>query len=98
MTRGSRGKVGKNEMTEGGPTLVNHMAVKRAGLHTSAVDLGVSIVAVGKLHMGSRTPPLRLKVERGGGSEKVFIAVDPGALIWAVGELRPRSRTPPPLA
>jgi hypothetical protein len=33
----------------------------------SDVDLGATILAVGKLHMGSRTPPLRLKVERWGG-------------------------------
>jgi hypothetical protein len=46
--------------------------------------------------MGARTPPLRLKVERQGGSDLIFTAVDPGARIWAVGELHPRTRTPPP--
>jgi hypothetical protein len=62
----------------------------------SVVDLGATILAVGELHMGGRTPPLRLKVERRRGSDLTFIAVDPGALIWTVGEVAPRSRTPPP--
>jgi hypothetical protein len=44
----------------------------------------------------SGPPPLRLKVERQGGSRIDFIAVDPGALIWAVEEVRPGFRTPPP--
>jgi hypothetical protein len=44
----------------------------------------------------SGPPPLRLKVERRGGSGIAFIAVDPGAQIWIVGEVRPRFRTPPP--
>jgi hypothetical protein len=46
--------------------------------------------------MGSRTPPLRLKVERRGGSEMVFIAVDPGALIWNRRRGAPPISDPPP--
>jgi hypothetical protein len=87
----------KNDTTEkGGPKLVNCIAVWGTRDSTSAVDLGASIVAAGELHMGARTPPLRLKVERQGGSDLIFTAVDPGARIWAVGELHPRTRTPPP--
>jgi hypothetical protein len=41
-------------------------------------------------------PPLRLKVERQGGSGITFIAIDPGTLIRTVEEMRPRFRTPPP--
>jgi hypothetical protein len=80
---------------KGGPKLVNCIAVWGMRGSTSVVDLGASIVAAGELHMGARTPPLRLKVERQGGSDLIFTAVDPGARIWAVGELHPRTRTPP---
>jgi hypothetical protein len=62
-----QGKGGrKNEMTGGGPTLVKHRAAERRGC-TSAVDLGASIVAVGKLHIRFRTPPPPLKGRKGGG-------------------------------
>jgi hypothetical protein len=77
-----QGKGGrKDEMTRGRPTLVKHRAAEDDMGHAIAIDLGTSIVAVGKLHMRFRTPPLRLKVERWGGSGMVFIAIDPGALI-----------------
>jgi hypothetical protein len=47
----------------------------------SVIDLGAMIMVVGKLLMGFRTPPLRLKVDRQGGSGMLFIVVDPGTLI-----------------
>jgi hypothetical protein len=100
MTRGDWGQADGRMIRQkrGGPTLVNCIAVWGTRDSTNAVDLGASIVAAGELHMGARTPPLRLKVERQGGSDLIFTAVDPGVRIWAVGELHPRTRTPPPLA
>ena len=79
---------------KGGPKLVNCIAFWGMRGSTSVVDLGASIVAAGELHMGARTPPLRLKVERQGGSDLIFTAVDPGTRIWAVEEFHPRTRTP----
>jgi hypothetical protein len=81
---------------EKGPRALKHRAAEDDVGRASAVDSGAKISSVGKLRVRFRTPPLRLKVERRGGSGMAFIAVDPGALIRAVEEVRPGFRTPPP--
>jgi hypothetical protein len=83
-------------MTEGGPTLVNHMAVKESGAARAPL-IWASRSWPSESCTWDFGPPPPLKGRKaGGGSEMVFIVVDPGALIWTVGEVHPRSRTPPP--
>jgi hypothetical protein len=79
MTHGSRRKAGlEGDMTGEGPTLAKHRAAENDE-DPSAVDPGAKISAVEKLRAQFRTPPpLRLKVERQGGSGIAFIVVDPG--------------------
>jgi hypothetical protein len=81
---------------EKGPRALKHRAAEDDVGRASVVDLGAKISSIGKLRVRFWTPPLRLKVERQGGSGIAFIVVDPGTLIETFEEVRPRFRTPPP--
>jgi hypothetical protein len=86
-----------SEVTGGGSTMAKHRAAEKIVAARAPLIRALRSWPSGECIMDSRTPPLRLKVERRGGVRMIFTAVDPGALIWAVGEMHPRFRTPPPL-
>jgi hypothetical protein len=79
-----QGKGGReDEMTGGGPTLVKHRVTEKGGAERAPlIQAPRSWPSESCIwDSGPPPPPLRLKVERRGGSGMVFIAVDPCALI-----------------
>jgi hypothetical protein len=88
----------EDDMTGEGPTQAKHRAAENDGIARAPLIRALRSRPSESCirDSGPPPPPLRLKVERQGGSGIAFIAVDPGALIWTVGEVRPRFRTPPP--
>jgi hypothetical protein len=79
-----------------GPRALKHRVAEGDVDRVSAVDRALRSQPLESCESdsGPPPPPLRLKVERKGGSRIAFIVVDPGTLIWAVEEVRPRFRTP----
>jgi hypothetical protein len=71
----------KNKETGGGPTRVKHKAVERSRTARVPLIWVLQSWPSGSCTWDPRPPPLRLKVERQGGSELLFIVVDSGVLI-----------------
>jgi hypothetical protein len=87
----------EDDMMGEGPTQAKHRAAEKDGsAQAPLIRARRSRPSESCIRDSGPPPPLRLKVERQGGSGIAFIVVDPGALIWTVGEVRPRFRTPPP--
>ena len=72
---------------EKGPRALKHRAAEDDVGRASAVDSGTKISSVGKLRVRFRTPPLRLKVERKGGSRIVLSTIDSSTPIRTVEEI-----------
>jgi hypothetical protein len=82
MRHDSRGKAGRKMTRRGSdPTLANHRAVEKGRLVQAPLIWVRRSRPSKRCILDSGPPPLRLKVERWGGSGMVLIAIDLGGLI-----------------
>ena len=82
MTHGSRRKVVLEDDKMGeGPTLSKHRAVEKDRIVQASLIWAPRSWPPESFTWELGPPPLRLKVERQGGSDLIFTAVDPGAYI-----------------
>jgi hypothetical protein len=90
-----QGKGGlEDDKTGEWPTLAKHRAAEKGGVVQASL-IRARRSRPSKAAPTIPDPPLRLKVERRGGSGITFIVVDPGALIWPLERCTPDSGPPP---